>query len=368
MKKILLSAIATAALLALSGCSGDSESSLNTSKSSTLQVERGPVLGAVVVDSNGSQAVEGENGAYTFSSTPVYPVTAYGGYIDVNRNGVIDAGEVENTVVLKAEDGEVLTLLTSLLSSNDANISTILLDDLGLNSALTPGESTDVAAVSDVIYKYLIDNNISDVSDVNFSEFNQTISQIKLKIEEYEQSDLNASEQESILVLELEIDKLDDADADDANKKIKGQNAIDVITNLPDGVMTPEQKQHVLDMIAKHDKGLEVEIELDDGKIEIEIELDSDEDDNSTDSNTTGSDDSDDVEEDKEKEKKKDKENKNNDAQGNGKGKGNTQSNGNGKVDTEDDDDDDDKNEDEDEKSEEENDDDSVIVDSNTTI
>ncbi len=121
MKKIIPSAI-VATLLLLSGCS-DSDTSNETSSSKTFSVERGPILGAVVLDADGQQATQDDNATalYTFAESPTYPVTVYGGYIDVNANGVIDAGEVANTVTLKADSGEILTLLKSFLSDVDEN-------------------------------------------------------------------------------------------------------------------------------------------------------------------------------------------------------------------------------------------------------
>ena len=61
MKRILPSAV-LASLLLLSGCGSDSSSSVATS--STVKVERGPILGAVVIDDNGHPRVgdsEGNN-------------------------------------------------------------------------------------------------------------------------------------------------------------------------------------------------------------------------------------------------------------------------------------------------------------------
>ena len=252
MNKILLSSAAL--LLILTGCGS------GTSSSSTVTVERGPILGAVVVDSNMQEAVEVAKGQYTFAISPKYPVTAYGGYIDVNRNGVIDAGEVANTIVLKADDGEVLTILSTLLSSDDANVSRLLLDDLGLNAAMTPGEDVNVSALSDAMYQYMLKNGISDASDINASELNAYMEQIRLKVEAYnDKHNVSASELEATLLLELDIVKLDDGDADEANEKIKSQNAIEVITALPEHVMSPEQKEHVLAMISKHGKDDDVD-------------------------------------------------------------------------------------------------------------
>ncbi len=253
MKTILSSAL-VASLLLFSGCS-DSSSSTPSSETSltTVTVERGPILGAVVLDAEGQQATQdaSDRASYTFETPPVYPISVYGGYIDVNRNGVIDAGEVENTIVLTAESGEVITLLTTMLAVADENSSSFFLDDLGLNSALTPTKDMDISALSDVVYAYLIEHNLASVDDINTDTMKQLKEQIELKIQEYASDDLDASEQEAILVLKLGIKKLDDADADDANEKIRGQeHAAEVIANLPN--MSDKQKEHVIAMILKN--------------------------------------------------------------------------------------------------------------------
>ncbi|MDF1880708.1 hypothetical protein JHD50_05215 [Sulfurimonas sp. MAG313] len=317
MKKTVPSLIA-AALIVFTGCGGSDDSTStspkSTSANTSVQVERGPILGAVVLDSNGTQATEDANGSYTFDSTPVYPITAYGGYIDVNRNGVIDAGEVKNTIILKAQSGAVLTLLTSILSSQDLNASTILLDDLGLNSALTPGEDDDVAALSDVVYKYLIENNLSNASDLNISELSQTLDQIKIKIEEYDNDDLEVSEKEHILMLELDIKKLDDAEAEEANKRLQDINATEIINSLPDDLLSPEEKLYLLEKIRNHDKEERDDVQdliedlledlLEDDDSDDEKDDDNDSDEKDDDSDDDDSDDEDQMDDDSDDEMK----------------------------------------------------------------
>ena len=253
--KIILPSALVATMILLSACSsGGSSTNTNTEVvSKTVTVERGPILGAVVLDDDGQQAVQDDNAtaSYTFETPPVYPVTAYGGYIDVNRNGVIDAGELENTIELQAASGEVLTLLTTILATNDENTTSYFLDDLNLNSALTPTQDLNISALSDVMYEYLIENNLASVDDINLTEIDALKDLVELKIEEYAADDLNASEQEAVLVLKLDIEKFDDADADEVNEKLKGQeNAADIIANLPN--MSDEQKAHVIDKILKN--------------------------------------------------------------------------------------------------------------------
>ena len=92
-----------------------------------------------------------------------------------------DEGEVKNTIILKAESGEVLTLLTSMLTTTSEDTTSFLLDDLGLNSALVPTEDLSIAALSDVIYQYLIDNNLASVEEIDPLSMEQLKNLIELK-------------------------------------------------------------------------------------------------------------------------------------------------------------------------------------------
>jgi len=282
MKKILPTAL-LASLLLLSNCSDNNNSNQTSSPLNSVTVERGPILGAIVLDAEGQQAIQEDNtsASYVFLTPPVYPISAFGGYIDVNRNGIIDSGEVKNTIVLEAEDGPVLTLLTSMLRV-DKNATSFYLDDLGLNSNLTPGEDINVSALSDSVYQYLIQNNIANVEDINISNMEQLRERIQARIYEYSQNELNATEQEKILILELEMETLDDDEAEEANEKIKGQeHAAEVISNLDH--LDDEQKAHIIEMILKNsDKHEKVESE-DKVKSKDDDDDDSDNDDDDSD-------------------------------------------------------------------------------------
>ncbi|MFT7879338.1 MAG: hypothetical protein ABXS91_03000, partial [Sulfurimonas sp.] len=100
--------ISTVAALILGGCSGTSSTDAEASSVTDITVERGPVEGATVTDANGQIAQYMGQARYRFSSTPTYPITAEDGYIDINRNGVIEAGEVKLQFRLEAQQGNVI--------------------------------------------------------------------------------------------------------------------------------------------------------------------------------------------------------------------------------------------------------------------
>jgi len=183
-KKIILSsALAT---ILITGCgtvnndgvNGFTEDNLTTNISSDISigedlqsidkrsfiVERGPVIGAVVMDNLGNQAkYNPDTYKYVFKKNPQYPITAKGGYIDINRNGKIEIGEVKLTKELKTNEGNTINIATSLLSNKKVNMNDIFAEVLNIDLASLKDKSTiedpTIAAISDNIYPYLIDNN-----------------------------------------------------------------------------------------------------------------------------------------------------------------------------------------------------------------
>ncbi|MDQ7068497.1 MAG: hypothetical protein Q9M40_11260 [Sulfurimonas sp.] len=166
-------AVATAIF---TGCGGESTNTtpvvtaITTDK--TINVQRGPILGAIVLDASGQIASEDVNGSYTFANTPTYPIVASGGVIDVDRNGVVNPGDVANDLNLTTVSGSVVTMATTFYANpktrtmlesfkNDLNLT---IEDL---KTKTPSDSKEIEAISNMLYKYVKDNNISDLLDTN---------------------------------------------------------------------------------------------------------------------------------------------------------------------------------------------------------
>ena len=166
MKTFSHTFLSTAAVVALglSGCNSIDDTTSTSTSANDVTVERGPILGGLVVDANGQRAADQGNGLYRFETTPVHPIKAMGGYIDVNRNGVVDAGEVENTLIMQAKEGSAVTLVSTLASNPE--LETFLTTELNVTrdqiTSLTPSSDDDIGAISDEVYRYCIENNISD--------------------------------------------------------------------------------------------------------------------------------------------------------------------------------------------------------------
>ena len=140
-----------------------------TSASTELTVERGPVIGALVLDTDGKRAYNMGNGKYKFEGTPTYPIYASTGYIDVNRDGIIDTNDIKLTTPLSISESNIkkITIITSIIINED--IKNELMTTYGLSEDdlyLTPSESLEISAITDILFKYLIDNNIDSLSSI----------------------------------------------------------------------------------------------------------------------------------------------------------------------------------------------------------
>ena len=229
-KSFFLSIAASAAVV-LTGCgagsSADStgaDAGVNT-PAAVITVERGPVLDANVTDANGTRGHELGNGQYAFDDAPQYPITAIGGYIDVNRNGKIDAGEVKNTLKLQAKAGDVVTIATTL--AEDKNVSELLETAFDLKpediKTKTPGMDKKVEALSNMVYAYAMEHNVSDLSDFNATQLMAMKEQFHETVQNYKDDAKDAAEHEEALMQRLQIPTLDDADAQQVQQKIEGK-------------------------------------------------------------------------------------------------------------------------------------------------
>ncbi len=156
--------ISSVAALLLVGCGGSTtESTDSTTASTDITVERGPVHGALVLDAEGEQAEFLGDGAYRFASTPTYPITADGGYIDIDRSGEIEEDESVLGFSMQTDSGSVITMATTVASNKSTK--SLLDRNFGVSSSIlygqTPGSNTTIAAISDAIYEYCVDNNLT---------------------------------------------------------------------------------------------------------------------------------------------------------------------------------------------------------------
>lgn len=166
------------------GC-GSSGTSTPTDSYTDITVERGPIIGAFVVDSDGKRAMNMGEGRYRFYLEPTYPLSVYGGYIDVNRDGNIDLNDTQLSfsLMLQEQNRNRITVATTL--AQDATIKSYLESTFGMSDDdlynYTPGTSAKIAAISNLVFKYAVENNIT-LEDINTTILESIKSDIETQI------------------------------------------------------------------------------------------------------------------------------------------------------------------------------------------
>ncbi|WP_456450093.1 DUF2202 domain-containing protein [Hydrogenimonas sp.] len=242
-------AILTAGILAGCGGGGSSDTTADTSGGTTtydVTVERGPVLHAVVMDKKGNRAAEQGQGRYRFQNAPAYPIYAAGGYIDVDRDGSLSAGDIENNVVLLSNEGKVATVVSTVATRSD--VRAWLKSEFGLSDEAidekTPDENRTVAAVSDEVYKHCVENNVSDPARLSLQEMQQLRDRIQARIQAYKTSGATHAELEEELIAELNLPVLTDENItalqSQGGQGMKG--IVEAAERMPESNLTEEQK------------------------------------------------------------------------------------------------------------------------------
>ena len=226
-------ALSTMIAYILSGCgSGDGNESKNETISSftndantIIKVVRGPILHANVIDNRDQEADEIGDGKYKFTTSISYPIKVTGGYIDIDRDGKVSAGDVKNDLVLKTTKGDVVTIATTF----DANSSTKslmdkIIQDLNIPREelyqKTPLESKEIEAISNILYKKLKTTNILS------TDYEEIKNEIKNEYTRYKsEDDHDSKHEEKILVDNLKkenkVEELDENQANYINNALK---------------------------------------------------------------------------------------------------------------------------------------------------
>ncbi|MEA2029208.1 MAG: DUF2202 domain-containing protein [Campylobacterota bacterium] len=224
-----------------------------------ITVERGPVVGAYVSDSSGKRAYNISNGTYRFNQMPSYPIYVYGGYIDVNRDGVINENDTKLTLnlSLNEQNQTKVTLLTTLAQNEELKYE--LMESYGLSQeelyGLTPSESLEVASISDELYRYCMENN-ETLEEINLTALQSLREPIQTKIQ-YAQTlegdivDI-VTQNEIDLMNELEAnmneEEVIEAQQDVNHSAIQEQSPEELVNTLPISSLTQAQIDGLLFM------------------------------------------------------------------------------------------------------------------------
>ena len=202
----------------LIGCgpsgSCDSDTSITQTSNPTLEiiVERGPVYGSIVKDKNGNVAtnIVGTN-KYKFDISPTYPITASGGYIDVDNNQIFDTNDVKLEQNLSSYY-PIITPITTLIGNDSEKLKTLAklfnIDEPNLIKIVPSKLSNEAIVLNNIAYKAIATNTelntstgapfLTIVNEIN-TTYEQTYSantkeQLAINLEQYlidNDSDLN---------------------------------------------------------------------------------------------------------------------------------------------------------------------------------
>jgi len=233
-KKIFLSAL-SAAILLFSACGGGGGGG-GGSTPTTVTVERGPVFNATVEDANGQRAVNTPNtNRYTFSSTPVYPITVRGGQVDVNYDGVIDTNDIPLPITLKTDRGDRITAMTTFLTALPADEKEKLADTLGVGIdelyALPSEANGKIVAANNAAFSalYSAAHDVTvDLEDAFLNTF-EVLKQEEVATEENSDNitEDELAEMEEQLNATLGISHLSESDIDIINDNLTNDNVTD---------------------------------------------------------------------------------------------------------------------------------------------
>ncbi|MCV6608095.1 MAG: hypothetical protein OIF32_07785, partial [Campylobacterales bacterium] len=160
MRKLILPVAVV--VFGFTGCNQNEEktSSVFSTSGFDVYVERGPILGSSVTDGDGNRAYDIGGGKYRFQNEPKYPIVADGGVIDTNGNSLIDENDTELTFPMRSYKKERVTLLGHLIE--DEEVKNALMEVLDITDEsqllLLPSESEKVAAITNVLFGELLDN------------------------------------------------------------------------------------------------------------------------------------------------------------------------------------------------------------------
>jgi len=185
------------------------------------------------------------NGVYRFENTPVYPISTLGGYIDVNRNGIIDTGDVKaGSLTLKSNQAGASVTLGSTLASNTALKAKLL--TLGFTESQllnnTPTNDRMMAALSDEVYSYCITNSITDASQLTSTQLDALTATIQARIAAYQASTASTAQLEQVLIAQLGT-QVESVDGTTAASLSTSTNSDIMMSSLPAYVLSAAQKE-----------------------------------------------------------------------------------------------------------------------------
>ncbi|MCD5382652.1 hypothetical protein LR002_00845, partial [Candidatus Gracilibacteria bacterium] len=181
IKKVSFSMLVATVVVGFTGCGGGGSSSPEISPSvnnKEITVVDGYILNASVKDAHGQTAVKSYSkpGTYIFSENISYPVTATGGIIDLNNNGVVDSTDVIFDQNMTASSGLVISPITTFESKGGnlevlAQKTGLTVNELKLDYLAT--NNPEVAKIANLLYFINKENKVV-ATNVAFDNYQGT--------------------------------------------------------------------------------------------------------------------------------------------------------------------------------------------------
>jgi hypothetical protein len=169
------------------GCGGGSTKLISEQNNTVEVFTLGPVKNALVKDANNQIAIYDDNiSAYVFQNPISYPITVYptsSTYVDVDFDGKQSANDIiPKFTELKSFNNEV-NLITNLYYSQEYNESNVTVseyiqmvqDKFNVDLSSSPLNNESYAKLLYGAYNYFVENNITNLSDIDPSVDNVNI-------------------------------------------------------------------------------------------------------------------------------------------------------------------------------------------------
>ena len=185
-KKLKITLALGVATLLFTGCGGGS-SGTDIQETTSVEVERGKVYDSNVTDASGKVATKtaGSN-IYVFSGTPTYPITANGGWIDLDGDGDMTTADIALDVNLTSYS-TVVTPITTYLADVNSTKREQKLQELALSLGTTaenllkvPSKGTkDTIIAANAIFKEMKIAPNTPPTTLSLTDINTTLSTLK---------------------------------------------------------------------------------------------------------------------------------------------------------------------------------------------
>ncbi|MCK4442173.1 MAG: hypothetical protein KAU90_09195 [Sulfurovaceae bacterium] len=173
--------------LCLLGCgpSGSCEninldSNTKTQNSVDIKVERGAVFMSTVVDANGTKASKnnlGLSNIYTFPNQPIYPISAKGGYIDIDGNGKLTRDDTKLDIDMVSYSN-IISPLTTIVKDNNNSIE-YLTKNYNISRSDIFDKVPSQTSIDTILFSNIAYRAIKNGYKIGSDEFTQTVDSIK---------------------------------------------------------------------------------------------------------------------------------------------------------------------------------------------